>query len=259
MESPRLSGIGRCVEWARILTGQSLGVLTIGLPLGAILAEGGIGGLRSSLSIHHQGHAMPRHNASVRSSNSGKAQARRSVASLAARMMAEDGITDYGFAKRKAAKSLGLGDSDTLPTNDEIEVELRTYQSLYQEDEQPARLRELRVAALEVMELLADYRPYLTGAALDGTAGRYTGINLDLYADSAKDVEISLLSRGISYETSEPRRHGMDVPETQLHLDWQDIPVTLSIYPFVSERQQKRNSASRARADAVAALLDIAA
>jgi hypothetical protein len=202
---------------------------------------------------------MPRHNSSVHSS---KGLARRSVANLAARMMAEDGIADYGFAKRKAAKALGVGDSESLPTNDEIEAELRAYQSLFQDDELPERLRELRQIALEVMELLVDFRPYLTGAVLNGTAGRYAGIEIDLYADSAKDVEISLLSRNINYESSEPRRHGprnSDTrPETQLHVDWQDVLITLSIHPLVSERRQRRDSSARparARASAVAALL----
>lgn len=202
---------------------------------------------------------MPRrHNSSARSSSSGKGLARRSVASLAARMMAEDGIVDYGFAKRKAAKTLGVGDGETLPTNDEIETELRAYQSLFQEGEQNERLRVLRETALEVMYLLADFHPYLTGAVLDGTAGRYAGVEIDLYADSTKDVEISLLSHDISYESSEPRRQGPDTPETLLHLDWNDIPVTLAIHPLTNERQQKREQPdrpTRARANVVAALL----
>ena len=112
------------------------------------------------------------------------------------------------------------------------------------------------------MRLLSDFRPYLTGAVLDGTAGRYAGIEIDLYADNTKDVEISLLSRGISYESSEPRRLGPRMSEirleTQLHLDWNDIPVTLSIYPLAGERQQRRDSPNRptrASASAVAALL----
>jgi hypothetical protein len=201
---------------------------------------------------------MPRQKSSVRSNSQGKSLARRSIASLAARLMAEDGIADYGFAKRKAAKTLGIGESEALPTNDEIEAELRTYQALFQEDEQRERLQELRQAALEIMELMEDFRPYLTGAVLDGTAGRYTGIDIDLYADSAKDVEISLLSRGISYESSEPRRQDQEAPETILHLDWDDIDVRLSVYPLSVERLQQRRAharPNRARIGAVAELL----
>lgn len=201
---------------------------------------------------------MPRHNSSARLNSSSKGSARRSVASLAARMMAEDGIADYGFAKRKAAKALGVEDGEILPTNDEVEAELRAYQSLFQDEEQPRRLRELRETALEVMQFLPDFHPYLTGAVLDGTAGRYAGVEIDLYADCTKDVEISLLSRDIPYESSEPRKHGPDTPETLLHLDWNDIPVTLAVHSLVSERQQRRDSPNhptRAQASAVAALL----
>lgn len=181
---------------------------------------------------------------------------RQSIASAAARLMAEDGIGDYGQAKRKAAKSMGMGDGEALPSNDEVEAELRAYQALYQDEEQTERLRELRQMALEAMEFLADFRPYLTGAVLDGTAGRYAEIEMEVFADSAKDVEIFLLSRNISYEVAANRHQGPDAPETRLRLEWGDAGILLSIYPFQAERRQKAGShPGRARAEAVAALL----
>lgn len=190
-------------------------------------------------------------------------QARREVASVAARMMAEDGIDDYGHAKRKAARSLGLGEGETLPTNGEIEAELRAYQSLYQEEEQRERLQELRRIALDVMQMLEEFRPYLTGAVLDGTAGRYAEIEIDLYADSAKDVEISLLGRRIDFDSGEPRRGGIDGSETALRFDHQGVPVVLNVYPLQLERQQRRNAHSgsrmqRARTPVVASLIETA-
>lgn len=182
---------------------------------------------------------------------------RRAIAGAAARLMAEDGISDYGAAKRKAARSLGASESEALPTNEEIETELRAWQSLYQEDEQRERVHDLRTIALEVMQSLAEFHPYLTGGALDGTAGRYSAVEIDLYADSSKDVEIALLSRGISYDTMDNRRIGVDA---QLRLDWNDFPVLISIYPPIAERQQPKNphggrGRSRVRADAVLELL----
>jgi hypothetical protein len=181
---------------------------------------------------------------------------RQSIASAAARLMAEDGIGDYGQAKRKAAKNLGAGEGDALPSNEEIEVELRAYQSLFQDKEQTERLRELRQAALEAMEFLADFRPYLTGAVLDGTAGRYAEVEIELFADSGKDVEIFLLSNNISYEIAANRQQGPDAPETRLRFDLGDAGMLLSIYPFQVERRQKSGPhPGRARAEAVAALL----
>ena len=80
-------------------------------------------------------------------------------------MMAEDGISDFGFAKRKAAKQLGATDADSLPNNTEIETELRAWQALYQDDEQAERLFEMRSAAVDVMQMLAPFRPFMCGAA----------------------------------------------------------------------------------------------
>src|SRR5688572_33232689 len=76
---------------------------------------------------------------------------RSRIAHLAARLMAQDGIEDYALAKRKAARQAGAADSRQLPDNDEIDAALKLYRELYQH-EHPARLRELRQLALEVMD-----------------------------------------------------------------------------------------------------------
>ena len=182
---------------------------------------------------------------------------RRAIAGAAARLMAEEGISDYGAAKRKAARGLGAGEGEALPTNEEVETELRIWQSLYQEDEQRERVHDLRATALEVMQLLAEFTPYLTGGALDGTAGRYSAAEIDLYADSSKDVEIALLSHGISYDIMDNRRIGVDA---QLRLEWNDLPVLITVYPPVAERQQPKNPQGgrgrhRVRAETVTELL----
>lgn len=176
---------------------------------------------------------------------------RRTIAANAARLMAEDGIADFGLAKRKAARQLGAGQSEALPTNEEIEAELRSFLALYQDEEQPGRLRELRTVALEVMELFAEFHPHLTGAVLAGTAGRYARVEIELFADSSKDVEIFLLSRGIDYALADNRNQGVD---SRLILEWGDDPVHVSVLPAISQRQN-RKSHNRAGAAAVADLL----
>ena len=193
---------------------------------------------------------MPRHKPPASSST----QLRRTIASAAARLMAEGGVSDYASAKRKAARQLGASDDDALPSNMEVETELRAYQAIFQDDEQQARIRELRVMALEVMALLADFRPCLTGAVLDGTAGRYAPIEIDLFADSSKDVEIFLLSQEISYTSDEIRRQSPLSAETRLRIDWNADSVHLMIYPLAAERVLARDL--RARAPAVLALLN---
>lgn len=183
------------------------------------------------------------------------AAVRREIASLAARMMAEDGISDFGFAKRKAARQLGVGDTVALPNNAEIEAELRAWQALYQDDEQADRLLEMRLAAVSLMRLLAEFRPYLTGGALDGTAGRYSELEIELFPESAKEVEIFFLNQDFAYEHREPRRPAPHAPEAILAFDWEDVPVRLSIYDAGAERAGKRGQ-ERARLAQVEALLN---
>lgn len=178
---------------------------------------------------------------------------RQSIAGAAARLMAEDGISDYGQAKRKAARTFGAIDNDALPSNQEVATELRAYQALFQEEEHADRIRRLRRVALAAMALLEDFRPYLTGAVLDGTAGRYADVELELFADSTKDVEIFLLSHHIPYEHLKSGRSRPDAPEAKLRMEWQDEDIILVIQPHQAERRS--SGQGRARAPEVAALL----
>jgi predicted nucleotidyltransferase len=189
-------------------------------------------------------------------------QMRTRIAATAARIMAEDGVDDFAMAKRKAARQLGADDTQSLPANDEIESELRAYQSLYQEDEQRERIQALRAQALAAMEALAEFKPYLTGSVLKGTAGRYSDIDLQLFADSGKEVEIFLLNRNISYETEELRHYsgGQARAVSVLTLDWDGTPVRVAVYSANDERGSVKTSPlgrplERAGLDAVRALV----
>lgn len=130
-------------------------------------------------------------------------QLRQLIAQSAARMMAEDGISDYAYAKKKAGRQVGSVDSDVLPSNAEIEEELKLYNALFLSDEQPENLRDLRKNALFTMQLLERFNPYLTGSVLDGTAGLASETHIHLFADSLKDVEMFLLNQDIPFQTNE--------------------------------------------------------
>src|SRR5262245_29843761 len=151
---------------------------------------------------------------------------RARIAAAAARIMAEDGIDDYALAKRKAARRLGAPDTEALPANTEIEAELRAYRALYQADEHPDRIAALRRLALEAMQLLEQFNPYLTGPVLAGTAGPYAEIELQLFPESVKEVELFLLNRNLPYSTSEARRFSGDRARAiaVLALEWQGAP-----------------------------------
>lgn len=186
---------------------------------------------------------------------------RRAIASLAAKLMAEDGINDYGFAKRKAARQLGAPETQALPTNAEVEDELRDYQTIYQGSEVRERLRRLRTTAVALMRLLDPFAPYLTGSVLDGTAGRCAVIELAVYPDDAKGVELFLLNQGIDYHPGTPGRADAPIAQTVLNFDWRGSPVSLTVFDPLAQRSQQRNPHSgralaRASRVAVEALLE---
>jgi len=130
-------------------------------------------------------------------------QLRQLIAQQAARMMAEDGISDFAYAKKKAGRQVGTVDNNILPSNAEIEQELKLYNALFLSDEQPGNLLNLRKSALFTMQLLERFNPHLTGAVLDGTAGLGSETHIHLFADSLKDVEMFLLNQDIPFETNE--------------------------------------------------------
>lgn len=161
----------------------------------------------------------------------GRDDVRSRIAHLAARLMAEDGIEDYALAKRKAARQVRGPDSRQLPTNEEVDAALRLYQQLYQADRHRSRLKQLRERALNAMRALAQFNPYLTGSVLSGSAGKYADIDLQLFTDNVKAVELYLIDRRIPYKTAQSRLYsGEDqrtVPVFTVNVGGVDIQLTV--------------------------------
>lgn len=121
------------------------------------------------------------------------------IASIAARLVVDEGM-EYAQAKRKAARSLGR--RAELPSNEQVEDEVRSYLELFCADTQPGELRALRELALRWMQRLAEFRPHLSGAVWRGTATRLSAIHIDLYCDEPKAAEIALINLGVAYDAS---------------------------------------------------------
>ena len=102
---------------------------------------------------------------------------RAEIAASAARLMVDEGL-DYGLAKHRALKLMGLPGRTALPGNDEIEDAVVDYLALFCADTQPMELRALRELAVVWMARMADFRPHLSGAVWRGTATRHSDIYL---------------------------------------------------------------------------------
>lgn len=192
----------------------------------------------------------------------GRDDTRSAIAVHAARLMAQDGIEDYGLAKRKAAKQLGIPDSSRLPNNDEIDAALREYQDIYRSDDQDQRIRALRGHAVRAMRELAVFDPHLTGSVLSGMAGPYAVIHLQLFAENPKAVELFLIDRNMSYKTGQSRLYAGHEPRVVpvFNIVVEGAEIELTVFDSRDLRAPVRATAEgrvieRARLPAVAALL----
>jgi len=157
---------------------------------------------------------------------------RQMVAQTAARLMAEDGINDFAYAKKKAARELGVSEISSLPTNAEVEDEIKIFHQIYNAEEQPIELKKLRRAALATMQLFERFNPHLTGSVLEGTAGKNGQTEIHLFADSAKDVEIFLLSQQIPFDSSEKSYRLSDRPSKDKK---EKVRKTVPVYTLETE------------------------
>ena len=139
------------------------------------------------------------------------------ISGVAARLVVEEGF-EYGPAKRRAVKQLGLPARTPLPGNDEVEDAVIDYISMFCAETQPGELFALRQLAVVWMKRMTDFRPYLGGAVWHGTATRLSDIYIQLFCDDSKSAEISLIDHRVNYV---PRTvtgfHGESVEALSVH------------------------------------------
>lgn len=136
---------------------------------------------------------------------------RQRITQEAARIMAEEGVSDFAAAKRKAAARLNQAENRHLPSNREIESALADYLQLFHARRLPQTLQHLLGLAIEAMRLLAAFEPRLTGPLLNGVATPYSEVVVHAFADEPEQIGVLLERHAIPYEQSSRRlRYGRD-------------------------------------------------
>lgn len=169
------------------------------------------------------------------------------VASRAAEIIMEEGVTDYLFAKKKAAKSLGLLTSDNLPSNHEIDNALKEYQNIFQEQVDSETIVKIKKEALNIMTLFKDFNPHLTGQLLEGLIPKFPKIQINLFTDNLKEVEYILLNKNIAFDIKDKlyqdklskKKSTKKIPAFILEGLW--FPIELKVY-FENDIRSKKNN-----------------
>jgi len=118
---------------------------------------------------------------------------RRTICEEAARIMVDHGVSDYGFAKKKAVQRLGLSPRRSeLPSNRELAEAVGTRLRLFDGEGLNERCRARLERAVEIMELLDEFRPRLVGPLLEGIATPHGAVQLHLFSDAPESVMMRL-------------------------------------------------------------------
>jgi len=158
-----------------------------------------------------------------------------SVANLAAQMIMEEGIEDYLFAKKKAAKSLGLNENMSLPSNSQIDNAIKDFNKIFNQDVDIEFLEHFKTQALNVMSMFKNFRPHLMNQLSEGIIPKFPEIKINLFTDNLKDIEYIILNSEISYEFREVKMNSKvwgnsikSIPT--FYLDNLPIPAEIKVY-----------------------------
>lgn len=164
------------------------------------------------------------------------------IAASAARLIVDEGL-DYGSAKHRALKLMGLTGRTALPGNDEIEDAVVDYLALFCADTQPVELRALRELAVVWMARMADFRPHLSGAVWRGTATRLSDIYIQLFCEDSKSAEIFLIDHQVRYV---PRTvtgfHGETVDALSVHAFCPGLDEEVGVHLLIYDRDDMRGA-----------------
>jgi hypothetical protein len=146
--------------------------------------------------------------------------------------------TEYFTAKRKAAKRLcskrgarGVKPED-LPSNAEIRDQIQLFARLHEGEKRTENLRDMRLAALQMMRLLRAYRPRLIGSVMTGHVRRGSDVDLHVFCDSPALVTDLLEGAGLQYDLVRKQvvKHGESRVFTHVHV-YDRYNFELTIYP----------------------------
>ena len=153
------------------------------------------------------------------------------IASKAAELISQEGIRDYHFAKKKAAKYLGFSDKEILPSNYEIDKELILFKNLYQKIDHDL-VQNLKKEALKIMILFERYKPYISNQFLEGIITKYPIIEINLFTDDIKEIEYILLNQNIHFEIIDVNIHKKNTLKTLsiYKINGYEFPIELKIF-----------------------------
>lgn len=173
-------------------------------------------------------------------------QIKELIAAETARIFVSEHGGDLLIAKRKAAERVGCHDARCMPSNEEIETAIQTYQRVFSTDQQKSTLADIQNKAIEAMIFFERFKPKILGALVNGTATIHSTIYLHLYTDHAEEVDWYLMENKIPHDAFNKTYYLNNQNKSSTFPAYgfiaEETPIELAVFPEVVMRQPIRCS-----------------
>ena len=163
---------------------------------------------------------------------------KKHIASMAAEIIIEEGVSDYLYAKKKAAKYLNYNSYQILPSNNEIDEAIRDYQATFPSNN-VADFIFYQDIAIKIMSELEPFNPLITGTLQEGRVTNNQKILINLFTDNFKEIEYFLLSNNHQFKTKDPKR--LDNFLIKYILSYENIETELTVFDILEPRHKDKN------------------
>jgi hypothetical protein len=163
---------------------------------------------------------------------------KKHIASMAAEIIIEEGVSDYLYAKKKAAKYLNYNSYQILPSNNEIDEAIRDYQATFPSNN-VADFIFYQDIAIKIMSELEPFNPLITGTLQEGRVTNNQKILINLFTDNFKEIEYFLLSNNYQFKTKDPKR--LDNFLIKYILSYENIETELTVFDILEPRHKDKN------------------
>jgi hypothetical protein len=163
---------------------------------------------------------------------------KKHIASMAAEIIIEEGVSDYLYAKKKAAKYLNYNSYQILPSNNEIDEAIRDYQATFPSNN-VADFIFYQDIAIKIMNELEHFNPLITGTLQEGRVINNQKILINLFTDNFKEIEYFLLSNNHQFKTKDPKR--LDNFLIKYILSYENIETELTVFDILEPRHRDKN------------------
>jgi len=163
------------------------------------------------------------------------------IAQRAAQLICNHQQSDPKLASLQATLELGLSRKEAQPNEAEINAAIADYRQLFSPN-YDADLLNLRQKSLALLDFFQQFQPFLIGSVLKGSASKHSDINLLIFSDDPKVIEIFLLNQQIAYSCKEKRTQYRQTDSPAIAFWFDNTQIHLQVLPTTARHQANKKT-----------------